>query len=252
MLAVMGRPSLRGVFLVVVVAMVGFHLVSVTAAALPPNRYSEAVEPVNGYLRPYFTQNWRLFAPNPIDSDRELRFQAAYRDENGDIQITDWVDWTDVELDLVHHKIVGRRGGYITNKLVSSLSASRARLTTDQRTALKEAGTQDAPLSWTELTQELDRHGQLPDRVRSYVRYELATARLATDVLLSRYPDDDIVAVRYSLYRNPVLRYDDRHADAEEELLLRRPNEDVSGWRRPVRGTDAERDVIAEFDRRHR
>ena len=68
----MPRPSLRSTFIAVAVALVGLHLVSVTLEALPPNRYSEAVQDRTAYVDPYFTQNWRLFAPNPISEDRSL------------------------------------------------------------------------------------------------------------------------------------------------------------------------------------
>lgn len=247
----MGRLSLRGVFLALVVSLVGFHLVSVTAAALPPNRYSEVVEPANGYLRPYFTQNWRLFAPNPVAEDRDLLVQAAYRDADGKIQVTEWIDWTEVELDLVHHKVVGRRGGYVTSKLIGSLSASRARLTTVQRDTLVDPS-QDAPWTWATLEARLNAGGLLPAVVAKYLRYDVATIRLATDILVVRYPNLDIVGVQYAIRRTPVVGYLNRHVSAERKDDMRIGVNTASGWRRPVNGTEAERKVIAEFDRRHR
>ena len=250
MLAVMGRPSLRGVFVTLLLLVVGFHFVSVTAAALPPNRYSEVVEPANDYLRPYFTQNWRLFAPNPIDADREVLFQASYRDRNGEVQLTELVNWTDVELSLVRHKVVGRRAGYVTNKLTSALNASRSRLTTDQRSVLTDVGSSDEPVSWVDLRDELNRNGRSPARVTAYLNYELATVRLGSSVVAARFPDLDVLAIRYVERKTPVVRYDKRHGDAA--TTFRFPDEAASGWRRVVAGTDAERDVIADFDRRHR
>ncbi|HWV25694.1 MAG TPA: DUF5819 family protein [Aeromicrobium sp.] len=248
----MGRPSLRGVFVTLLLLVVGFHFVSVTAAALPPNRYSEVVEPVNGYLRPYFTQNWRLFAPNPIAADRDFLVQGAYRSADGTVQLTDWINWTDVELDLIRHKIVGRRAGYVTTKMASALLSSRGALTTDQREVLREAGAQEAPLLWSELVDELHQHGTSPARVSSYVRYERAAVRLATDVLIARYPEAEIIAIRYNLRRIPVVDYDKRHVEDKAAERQRRTTSDISGWRRPVSSTSAERDVISDFDRRHR
>ena len=84
-----------------------------------------------------------------------VRFQAAYRDEAGDVQQTAWVNWTDVELDLVRHRVVGGRAGYVTNKLVESLSRSYRPMTDEQRTVLNVTRDDVAPLSWDDLADQL-------------------------------------------------------------------------------------------------
>lgn len=236
--------------MVLVLLVAGWHLVAVTAAALPPNRYSSAAEPMTGYLRPYFTQNWRLFAPNPVAADRAMLFQATYRDSGGQTRQTEWVDWTAVELDLVHHRIVGNRGGYVTSKLIEALSASRRGLTSAQRDVLLE-GSADEPTDWDELTDRLGQQGS-PLRAVSALRYERATTRLATDVLRHRFPDLQIVSVRYSIHQTPVVPYSRRHLPEDQREALRVTNETNSGWRVPVEGSEAERKVVAEFDARHR
>lgn len=251
MLAVMGRPSLRGVFTAFLVAICGFHLISVTAAALPPNRYSAVVEPINGYLNPYFTQNWRLFAPNPVAEDRHLRFQGAYRAEDGSVELTSWIDWTDVELDLVRHRVVGGRGGYVTNKLIGALSSARSRLTTVQRETLVEFGPQEQ-VSWSDLRSRLDAGGRAPAVVERYLRYDRATTRLATDVITARHPDVELIAVQYAIRRTPVVPYALRGEDPETKERMRFSDDQRQGWRPPVHGTPRELEVIADFDRRHR
>ncbi len=60
------RLTLKMIFVAVATAVALFQLTAVTLAALPPNRYSDAAAPHTTYLNPMFTQNWRLFAPNPI------------------------------------------------------------------------------------------------------------------------------------------------------------------------------------------
>ncbi len=248
MLARMGRPSLRDVFVAAVVLAGGWQLVAVTSAALPPNRYSEATEPMTGYLTPYFTQNWRLFAPNPVAEDRSMRFQASYRDESGEIEQTKWIDWTAVELDLVHHRVVGNRGGYVTSKLIEALSSAWRPLDGSQRNVLLD-GSDTAPPSWGDLADQLEAAGAAAGTTRSVLRYESAAARLATDVIAARFPDLDVVAVRYSVQLVPVPRYELRDID---QPITRTPRERLSGWRKPVEGSPAERRVVADFDERHR
>lgn len=242
----------RTAILVVLAGVVGLHLIAVTMAAIPPNPASEAVAPSTGYLRPYFTQNWRLFAPNPIGEDRSVRFQAAYRDEAGDVQQTEWVNWTAVELDLVRHRLVGGRGGYVTNKLVESLSTSYRPMSDAQRTVLNVTR-DDAPLSWENLADQLATAGVPAGRLASFLRYERATVQLATDVAVVRHPDADLVAVRYSVALHPVTRYSRRgDSAAEQEAARPNPFERFSGWRIPVEGSSAERQVVGDFDERHR
>ncbi len=100
-----------------------FQLVAVTMAALPPNRYSDAAAPHTTYLSPMFTQNWRLFAPNPIAEDRTILFQGSYQTPTGPRSRRNGSTGPTVELDLVHHRLIGGRAGYVTNKLFSPLGA---------------------------------------------------------------------------------------------------------------------------------
>lgn len=229
-----------------------FQLSAVTLAALPPNRYSDTARPHLSYLDPYFTQNWRLFAPNPVSQDRDLLFQGAYRDADGRVRETTWLDWTEVELDLVHHRLVGGRAGYISNKMFTPLGSTAARLTSQQRTA--SLGTdQDAPPSWADLRSQLLALDDNPQTVNTYLRYERAAAQLAADVLRARWPNRHFTAVRYALRRQGVVPYAYRNNSKEQREAARPPEtREPSGWRPVTPGGAAERRVVADFYRRHR
>lgn len=246
------RVTLRSLFVAVAVTVVGLHLVAVTFAALPPNRYSDALAPRTSYLAPYFAQNWRLFAPSPVADDREVLFQGAYAGEDGTVKRTAWVSWTDVELDLVRHRVVGGRAGYVTNKLYGPLGQRYRALGTAQRTIADSTGPQDPP-SWRRLRSHLLEGGASADRVGSFLLYEQATARLATDVVQSRWPDRTFTAVRYRVQSKPVVPYAVRKGDAAQRAAARpAATRRDSGWRRPIVATASERGAVASFDRRHR
>jgi hypothetical protein len=249
--ATTSRWRLGAVLVIVLLALT--HVAAVTFAALPPNRYSEHTRSFTSYLSPYFTQNWRLFAPNPISDDRHIRFQGAYRAADGSVKTTDWVDWTDVELDLVHHRLVGGRAGYITSKLYTPLSTRYGDLGAAASVANRPTDpTGDVP-SWADLRRDLESAGATAGAVSLYLRYDQAAVRLATDVLSARWPDRDWVAVRIAQRRQGVTPYDARHgSEAERERARPAPVERVDGWRAPVVGDDAERVSVASFDRRHR
>jgi len=246
------RPTLRSCFIAVAVAIVGLHLASVTLAALPPNRYSDAAKSQTSYLDPYFTQNWRLFAPSPISEDRSLLFQGAYLDADGNPAQTTWVDWTAVELDLVHHRLIGGRAGYVTNKLVSPLRSRTAALDGGQQLVVTSAPQADPP-SWSELASQLEDAGVPPVLALGLLRYERVGAQLGTDVLEARFPDLDLTAVRYSVRRQTVVPFAARGGTKAEREAQRAPaTEDVGGWRRPTPGSAAERAAVRAFDRNHR
>lgn len=234
------------------VTIVGLHLASVTLEALPPNRYSEAVQDQTAYVDPYFNQNWRLFAPNPIAEDRSLLFQGAYVDADGKPARTPWIDWTAVELDLVHHRLIGGRAGYVTNKLVSPLLSRAAALTSAQR--LIVTGTsQAAPSSFGELTSELEAADTPLTAMFGFLRYDRAAIRLGSDVVAARYPTIDFTAVRYSVRLRPVVPYEARDESAVIRDASRPPQTDaIGGWRRPGPGPSAERAAVRDFDRAHR
>ncbi|WP_375002465.1 DUF5819 family protein [Aeromicrobium sp. CTD01-1L150] len=248
-------PSrMRTVFVLVLTAVVAAHLVLVTAAAMPPNRYGESVQSATGYLSPYFTQNWRLFAPNPVSSDRSVHVQAAYL-EDGAVRTTDWVDWTDVELDLVRHKLVGGRAGYVTNKLYTPLNSRHRALTDEQKHVVQAADPEQAP-TWTELEGDVTDTVETPAQaaaVDRWLQYERAAASLATAVLLARDPDAEIIAVRYSLHSQGVTPYESRGASAQERDAARpEPFERIGGWREPLPPDQAQAAAVRGFDGRHR
>lgn len=245
------RPSLRSCFIAVAVAIFGLHLVSVTLAALPPNRYSDAVRDQTAYLDPYFNQNWRLFAPNPIAEDRNLLFQGTYLDADGKPVTTSWVDWTDVELDLVRHRLVGGRAGYVTTKLVTPLQSRSAALSTAQRSAVTGSSQTDPP-TFAELAAELEAASTAPATAAGFLRYERAATRLATDVLEARWPDLELTAVRYAIRDHEVVPFAARGGSAADREAARpAPTEVRGGWRRPSPGSAAERASVRDFERRH-
>lgn len=245
----MSESASRPVFAALASVLVVLHMLAVTLAAVPTNPASTAVDDQLDYLRPFFGQNWRLFAPSPIDEDRNLLVQGAYVDDDGDVRTTSWVDWTSVEQDVIEHRLVGGRAGYITTKLYGALNEEFREMEPSQR-SLAEQSSPLSPPSWDSLRASLIRAG--PDNeVDSYLRYDRAVARLATSVLLAR-SSREIIAVRYALREQDVVPYDARHGDAAERAAARpKPTMRVSGWRAPTVGSAAERQGVAEFDRRH-
>ena len=249
------RPSaLRTAFVLCAVLVAATQLVLITAAAMPPNRASEALRPATGYQSPFFTQNWRLFAPSPISADRSILFQAAY-EVDGELVTTEWVDWTDVELGVVRRHVIGGRAGYVTNKLYSSLAGRHRSLSDEQRRVVETVDPASTP-SWEDVEQRVTDAATDPTqqlRASRWLTYEESVVALGTAVLQARESDVELVAVRYRLRSQGVTPYAERVLEPQERETARpAPIERTSGWRAPLPPTEAELEAVVRFDRRHR
>ncbi|TDC80205.1 DUF5819 family protein [Streptomyces hainanensis] len=76
-----------------------WHLAMVFFFVAPSNTVSEEYRStVRGYMYPEFEQNWKLFAPNPLQ-----RNVAVHARVEIDGQVTDWVDLTAMDIDAIDH-----------------------------------------------------------------------------------------------------------------------------------------------------
>jgi hypothetical protein len=214
---------------------------------------SDAFDSQLEYLTPFFGQSWRLFAPNPVGEDKSLLVQGAYVDESGTLRSTPWVNWTRVEQDVIEHRLIGGRAGYITTKMYGALDEEFQELESQEQKELSARTTPLAPPSWEALEDYLAQVGPDEDDLADYLRYDAAASRLATGVIVARWPSRDITAVRYALREQGVVPYDARHG-TEKERQEARPAETtrIGGWRIPTYGPKAEGRGIADFNRRHR
>lgn len=58
---------------------------------------------IQNYMNPFFTQNWKLFAPNPVSANNMFYIRGEYKNENGELKQTDWIDATTPFNTVVHH-----------------------------------------------------------------------------------------------------------------------------------------------------
>ncbi|MDT0320186.1 DUF5819 family protein [Streptomyces millisiae] len=76
-----------------------WHLFAVFLFVAPSNTVNEEYrEGVRDYIYPEFEQNWKLFAPNPLQ-----RNVAVHARVEIDGEVTDWVDLTAMDIDAIEH-----------------------------------------------------------------------------------------------------------------------------------------------------
>jgi hypothetical protein len=65
-----GEQVALRLFAVVLLALLAFHFAATILCLTPPNPIRIALHrPLEGYINPYFSQSWRLFAPDPGGTD---------------------------------------------------------------------------------------------------------------------------------------------------------------------------------------
>ncbi|MBX9421443.1 DUF5819 family protein [Streptomyces lateritius] len=80
------------------------HVVMVFLHVAPPNPVSKRYgTQVNGWVYPFFEQNWRLFAPDPDSFNRTVLARTAHTDRDGSMKVSPWFDLTAVDNSAVDH-----------------------------------------------------------------------------------------------------------------------------------------------------
>ncbi|MFE1500085.1 DUF5819 family protein [Streptomyces albidoflavus] len=90
------------VLLCVVTTLV--HVVMVFLHVAPSNPVSKRYGPqVNGWVYPFFEQNWRLFAPDPDSFNRQVMARTAHTEADGSVRVSPWFDLSAVDNEAVEH-----------------------------------------------------------------------------------------------------------------------------------------------------
>ncbi|WNI16708.1 DUF5819 family protein [Actinacidiphila sp. ITFR-21] len=81
-----------------------FHLAMVFLHVAPSNTLSkEHATAVSGYIYPEFEQNWKLFAPDPLQQNVHVQARAEVRKPGGTLETTGWVDMTGMDVSAMRH-----------------------------------------------------------------------------------------------------------------------------------------------------
>ncbi|MGW7003775.1 DUF5819 family protein [Streptomyces sp. NPDC054933] len=80
------------------------HLAMVFLHVAPSNTVSQQyARTISDYIYPEFEQNWKLFAPNPLQQNSDVQARAEVRRPDGTIATTGWVDLTAMDIAQIRH-----------------------------------------------------------------------------------------------------------------------------------------------------
>jgi hypothetical protein len=81
-----------------------FHLGMVFLHVAPSNTLSKQhASAVSDYVYPEFEQNWKLFAPDPLQQNIHVQARAEIRKPDGSTETTGWVDMTAMDVADMRH-----------------------------------------------------------------------------------------------------------------------------------------------------
>ncbi len=90
-----------------VAAFTAWHMAMVFLFVTPSNTLNEEHhDTVRGYIYPEFEQNWKLFAPNPLQRNERLSVRAEVTGEDGTGRVTDWISLTDIDIEGIRHQLL--------------------------------------------------------------------------------------------------------------------------------------------------
>ncbi|MGH3432869.1 MAG: DUF5819 family protein [Thermocrispum sp.] len=97
---VAGAAVLVGLLAVVHLGMVLLHVAPDNVVS---RQYDEALD---GYIRPEFVQNWKLFAPEPLHTNARVEARARLRGQDGALSTTGWIDVSAAEIEMTRYNLV--------------------------------------------------------------------------------------------------------------------------------------------------
>ncbi|MFG2140255.1 DUF5819 family protein [Streptomyces sp. NPDC048650] len=108
-LAALSLPSriVIGVAACAGAVIVAIHLAMMFLHVAPQNTLSKQQgDLISDYVYPEYEQNWKLFAPNPLQQNIDVQVRARLRGANGTPRTTGWIDLTARDgRDILHNPL---------------------------------------------------------------------------------------------------------------------------------------------------
>ncbi|MEU0986166.1 DUF5819 family protein [Streptomyces sp. NPDC005953] len=96
-MAALSRPyqAILGAALALIALLASTHVAMVFLHVAPSNTVTkEYGKAVDAWIYPEFEQNWKLFAPNPLQQNVSVQVKAEVRRADGGRIVTEWIDLT--------------------------------------------------------------------------------------------------------------------------------------------------------------
>ncbi|GAA2826214.1 DUF5819 family protein [Leucobacter komagatae] len=204
-------PKSARVVAIGAVALLAVHMFFTAVYNTPYSDLKYQVLPgatADQYVRPYLVQDYKIFAPDPVDTDRQLWVRAWVELEDGERVRSEWVNASAVELAEPYRRTLRKQLSVVgAERLMTSyrgLSEAQQRVAAENHLAGEELyGLRDALVAADDSNSA---------EVRSFIRATNYTASYATQVAHAMWGDKgEVKAVQVRAVYDPVVRWTDRH-----------------------------------------
>ncbi|WP_119695841.1 DUF5819 family protein [Microbacterium halotolerans] len=162
------------------------------------------------YIEPYLQQDYRIFAPNPANSDRNLWLRAWVETPDGERVITEWVDATAIELVEPARRVLRKQ---FTVQASLRLIGTYFDMSEGQREVAAQNFSESddlTPLQDELLAADADK----ADEVHAFIRATNFATSYATQAAQALWGDEgEVVAVQTRAVTTPIVRWEHRFDD---------------------------------------
>ncbi|WP_181034786.1 DUF5819 family protein [Clavibacter michiganensis] len=193
---------------------------------------TDATRAATAAARPYFGQQWNVFAPSISKTNRALEMQAQWRDDDGALVKSGWVKITNAEyvsgIGVLQPSRANKQSASMTkvyNQRFLALTPEQRRVVTD--TFIRRTDTGFAPKASVALTEQLTELAPgSRGTVVSFLRYDYVIKEFAT-YWGTAFFGKEIERVRWRIVATRPNDFDHR-LDEEQQFT---PTVRTFGWR---------------------
>ncbi|MEV8268321.1 DUF5819 family protein [Microbacterium sp. NPDC076911] len=234
----------------VAVAILGvWHIGATFLYSTPSTPLREAIPEavLTNYNYPLFSQNWSVFAPEPIAGDYGFSVRAALEGADGELVNTEWVNVAAAEADLLRHNPLSPRAGYAAYSQSLATKSAYDALTDAEREVIADSYYLGDDWAYV-LEDDLFGVAESSSTVlNAYLREEWRATAYATQVAKAMW-GDGVATVQYYVSTNYSVPFEERNAADATGVILAMD----SGWRglieRPGQGADRFADVFLNLE----
>ncbi|PPF66771.1 hypothetical protein C5E16_10875 [Clavibacter michiganensis] len=213
----------------VAVGVVIVYIATTILMAVPQNGATRAL---TAPARPFFSQQWNVFAPSIQKASRFLEVQSQWRDESGALVKSDWIPVTESEYGASEGQLQGSRTNKQSANLVKTYMTRYQALSTEQQEVVRDTFIRRTDTGYAAKTADslIEQLSGLEDgtrgRVISFLRHEYVVKEFAT-YWSTAYFGRDVERVRWRVVTTRPNDFDRRLDDARQY----EPSVRTFGWR---------------------
>jgi len=210
---------------------VALYVAMSAAFAAPTGGFSSATIGLRDLGRPYFSQNWNVFAPNILKTNITMEVDAQWRGDSGELVRGGWFSATELELNAVAGQMLPSRAIKQSWNLIQAYNRRYLELNSEQRdyvrnTFIDRPGSTFIARPHDELLADLGALGDNREAVTRLLRYDSVVTEYAS-YLATAYFGEQIERVRWRIVYQRPNTFEQRHSSRQQFDVRWR----AFGWR---------------------